>query len=200
MINMARSPLMLFAMISINIFILFNTSSAIKHFYFGHYHDYYLLIPLAVILGLFLGLLDIGLTSIILQRREETLSKYESNLIAALQNEYVGKERFGIVLSIINSFGEEAIRGVIFLFIYSFFYPKNVIIDIFSVALMINFSRPLPLWARLSKMLDDVVLTVCFYLFGWIFTGLMHLTMNTYIVYPLLFENASKEGEGVARA
>jgi len=199
MVVTPRSSIMFFAIISINIFILFNTSSAIKHFYLGHYQDYYLFIPLAPILGLLLGLLDISLTSIILQRREETLSKYESNLIAALQNEYVGKERFGIVLSIINSFGEEAIRGVVFLFMYSFFFPKNATVNILSVALMINFSRPLPLWARLPKMLDDVVLTVCFYLFGWIFTGLMHFTMNTYIIYPLLFENASKEGEEIAR-
>lgn len=144
--------------------------------------------------GVLAGSVDVKLTGAFIKGG---LAARDVKVLSVLQRPYERGPALGIAVCAINSLGEEAIRAAVLLVLLRAFGWASVA-AVLATALAINASRAVPWRARPAKLLDDVVLTIIVYCFGFVPATAFHFLMNLYIVWPLMFGGAVREeGAGV---
>lgn len=142
-----------------------------------------LLIVVAPIVGLALGVLDVYLSRLVLSRIDQARLELDASSIEEAQTPYIGQGVLGIVKNGLYVLGEESIRGIILIFA-GHDLPVYAVVALGTF--LFFFSRRLPIYMRLVKLIDDLVLTLLFLWGGVISAWLAHLVLNTYILWPLL--------------
>ena len=186
---------MLIALIGVNIFMSFQSPATVERFYFGLYgREHWPLALAAALAGVLAGSADVKLTGTFIKG---SLATRGVKVLGVLQRPYERGPAIGIAVYAINSLGEEAIRAAVLLVLLRVFGWAPVA-AVLATALAINASRAVPWRARPAKLLDDVVLTIIVYCFGFVSAAAFHFLMNLYIVWPLMFGGAEREeGAGV---
>lgn len=174
----------LFLMIvaSFMIFIPIYRNSLLVQFYIGNTP---FLLPFTLILGYLLGFIDVNFTALLAKRMispikiDEVLRKTEKS-----REPYLASPVKSIVKMMLYSFGEESIRGIFIIFLL-YVMKVDIALCVLLSAVAFHFSRSIPLYAKIPKLVDDICLAIIFLTFGILGATIAHTVLNIYIMYPL---------------
>uniref|UniRef100_A0A7C4H253 Uncharacterized protein n=1 Tax=Ignisphaera aggregans TaxID=334771 RepID=A0A7C4H253_9CREN len=167
---------------SFMIFIPIYRNSLLFQFYIGNMP---LLLPSALILGYLLGFIDVNFTALLSTRMispikmDEVLRKAKK-----VQEPYLTTPARSIDKIILYSFGEESIRGIFIVFLL-YIIKVDIALCVLLSAVVFHFSRSIPLYAKIPKLIDDICLAIIFLNFGVLGALIAHTVLNIYIMYPL---------------
>ncbi len=173
--------LMILAFIQIMVYISMASKGKYLHeFLFGSVPFLAVVAPL---LGLLVGVLDVRLSTYIVARLDPARLELDAERITSSQDPYTGRGIYGIFMNSAYVLGEEAIRGVVLTVL-----KKAVSVEVLIAAgtFLFIFSRSLPMYLRVVKMVDDFVLTLLFLWGGLLSAWLAHTFMNAYILWPIV--------------
>lgn len=141
-----------------------------------------LLLVVAPFVGLALGYVDVRLSTMLFNSVSSVRRELLIPHIKALVEPYVDAPSRSFMKISLYAAGEEAIRGM---FLWLLVSRLEFVVAILLVSVMFSFARPIPLFAKLPKFIDDLVLTLLFYWVGFVGAWLAHVALNSFVLRPL---------------